>query len=114
MQAIRAHGVDWLTALLQGLEGYDSSLYREWMLNNTTSDSDVGEDQPRLSYHAYTQDTMLLNQILIQTTLLCQSLVRDRSGKPAIDPVYFQPPGPSIEPEPAEATYESMKAWMRP
>lgn len=114
MLAIHTHGIDWLSALMAGLEGYDQSLYREWLLDHEPKPTADAEDDtpPRLSYHAYTQDTMLLNQLLTQLTLLVQAYVRDKNDNPVIEPVFFQPPGLPRETEPVEATYESMKAWL--
>lgn len=110
--AVREHGVDWLSTLMDGLEGYDGSLYREWKLvHEPQQTSDDGDDsQPRLSYHAYTQDTMLLNLIFSRIEMLCQAQLRDKNGNPVIDPIWFQPPG--VETRPQEATYESMLAFL--
>lgn len=98
---------------MEGLEGYDQSLYREWRLNNEEISGD-GDKAPRLSYHSYSQDTMLLNHLASRVELLCQAFVRNEDGDPAIDPVFFQSPGETDPepPQPQEATFETLSAFL--
>lgn len=85
---------------MSGLTGYDGSLYREWLMEHPGEQADApGDDaEHRLSYHSYTQDTMLL------AALYNLLLARFTDGKH--DPPYILQPG---QPDPKKkGTHESL------
>ena len=71
-----------LVRLLQGLSGYDESLYREWLLNHPmrSETADEGESRRMLSYHRYSQDTSLLLGIFNHVGALTCGLMETKNG----------------------------------
>ena len=88
--AIHEYDGGFLVRLLQGLSGYDESLYREWLLNHPmrSETADEGESRRMLSYHRYSQDTSLLLGIFNHVGALTCGLMETKNGKhPEFTPI---------------------------
>lgn len=82
-----------LLDLLDGLELVDDSLYREWMLNHPNPDAaSTGrkDEGMRLSYHGYTQETMLLADMRNMMAAIINSKLDPKESKTKqVDPILF-------------------------
>ena len=82
-----------LLDLLDGLELVDDSLYREWVLNHPNHDAASAsrkDEKMRLSYHGYTQETMLLADMRNMLAAIINSKIDPKESKSKqVDPVLF-------------------------
>lgn len=79
--------------LLDGLELVDDSLYREWVLNHPAADMSSTrrkDEKMRLSYHGYTQETMLLADMRNMLAAIINSKIDPKESKSKqVEPVLF-------------------------
>ena len=109
--ALHEYDGGFLVRLLQGLSGYDESLYREWLLNHPmqSETADEGESRRMLSYHRYSQDTSLLLGIFNHVGALTCGLMETKNGKhPEFTPIL--PPDTEQPKKPVAASLDSIKA----
>lgn len=78
---------------MDGLELVDDSLYREWVLNHPNPDTaSTGrkDEKMRLSYHGYTQETMLLADMRNMMAAIINSKLDPKESKTKqVDPILF-------------------------
>lgn len=111
--AIYEYDCGFLIRLIQGLAGYDESLYREWLLDHPDENPpSVDRDAtPMLSYHRYSQDTSLLLGIYNHVGSLTCGLLETEDGKhPEFTPI--MPPGASEPKQTGKADFKSMQAFL--
>lgn len=79
--------------LLDGLELVDDSLYREWVLNHPAADMSSTrrkDEKMRLSYHGYTQETMLLADMRNMLAAIINSKIDPKESKnKQVEPILF-------------------------
>lgn len=76
--------------LLDGLELMDESLYREWVLTHPERNPEAGENassEIRLSFHRYTQETMLLADMRNMMAAIINSKRDPKAKEDPISPV---------------------------
>ena len=75
------------------MELVDDSLYREWVLNHPNPDTaSTGrkDEKMRLSYHGYTQETMLLADMRNMMAAIINSKIDPKDPKSKqVEPVLF-------------------------
>lgn len=112
--ALRVEEPGFMLALLAGLPGYDGSMYREWLVRHNETPPDEtgdGEDEVRLSYHGWTQDSSMLLSIRNMFSLWIWAHSDGKHDPP--DP-WLPPNAPDSGPRVVEeASFESMWAMVR-